>query len=147
MEPGCFKDMMGSSSIHIDLSILLSKGTAKLFRFSPRRQRIMIWLTLLWAVSALILFSLLRNAFRPGLTDVPGPFLAKFSNLWRLYTTWRQTFKDDIPVLHRKYKSSLIRIGPNLVSCSDPRVIDSIYGFHNEMMKVGMLFSLFLLVE
>ena len=96
----------------------------------------MAWLTLLYGVLAVTIFSLLRNALRPGIRSVPGPFLAKFSNLWRLYTTWKRTFKDDIPVLHRKYGSSLVRIGPNLVSCSDPRAIDSIYGFHNEMQKV-----------
>ena len=107
----------------------------------------MVWLTLLYGFLAVIIFSLLRNALRPGLRDVPGPFLAKFSNLWRLYTTWQRTFKDDIPVLHKKFGSSLVRIGPNIVSCSDPRAIDSIYGFHNEMQKVRHIFVSMILME
>ncbi|CAD6580679.1 MAG: hypothetical protein ASARMPREDX12_000234 [Alectoria sarmentosa] len=80
----------------------------------------MAWLTLLYGILAVTTVSLLRNALRPGLRDVPGPFLAKFSNLWRLYTTWQRTFKDDIPVLHKKYGSSLVRIGPNLSDMVKP---------------------------
>ena len=99
----------------------------------------MAWLTLLYGILAVTIFSFLKKALQPGLRDIPGPFLAQFSNFWRLYTTWQRTFKDDIPVLHKRYGSSLVRIGPNLVSCSDPRAIDSIYGFHNEMQKVKLI--------
>ena len=87
-------------------------------------------------LAAFILVSILREIFHPGLADIPGPFFAKFTSLWRLYTTWQRTFQYDIPRLHRKYNSTLIRLSPDMVSCTDPRVIDRAFGFHNEMQKV-----------
>jgi hypothetical protein len=93
-------------------------------------------LTLLYDALALLLSKFLRNALRPGLVSVPGPFAAKFSNLWRLYKVWQWKFKEDLPALHQKYNSSIIRIGPKIVSCSDPRAVELIYGFHTEFKKV-----------
>lgn len=93
-------------------------------------------LRLLYSALALLLFNFLRNALRPGLLSIPGPFVAKFSDLWRLYKVWQWKFKEDLPALHQKYNSSIIRIGPKMVSCSDPRAIEPIYGFHTEFKKV-----------
>lgn len=93
-------------------------------------------LTLLYGSLALLLMGLLRNAIQPGLVTIPGPFAAKFSNIWRLYKVWQWKFKDDLPALHQKYNSSVIRIGPKMVSCSDPRAVELIYGFHTEFKKV-----------
>ncbi|CAK4031463.1 cytochrome P450 [Lecanosticta acicola] len=44
-------------------------------------------------------------------------------------------FTKDLPRLHEYYKSPFIRLGPNLVSCSDPATIEYIYGFHNQLRK------------
>ena len=92
----------------------------------------------------LILYHFLRNALQPGLVNVPGPFLAKFTDIWRLYKVWMWTFKEDIPALHEKYNSTLVRIGPNMVSCSDPAAVEMIYGFHTEFTKVQPLPKCFL---
>ena len=80
----------------------------------------------------------LRIALQPGLAGIPGPFLAKFTNLWRLYKVWNWTFKQDLPALHEYYNSQLIRVGPNLLSCSDPRAVETIYGFQSQFKKVCM---------
>lgn len=96
-----------------------------------------LWPFLVISTFLVIAYSFIRAARRPGLANIPGPFLARYTNLWCLYVTWRRSFKDDVPKLHAKYNSTLVRIGPNLVSCSDTRAIDSIYGFHNSMMKVS----------
>lgn len=86
---------------------------------------------------ALLLSRILRNAVRPGLVSIPGPFAAKFTDLWRLYKVWQWTFKEDLPALHRKYNSTVVRIGPKMVSCSDPRAVELIYGFHTGFKKVS----------
>ncbi|WPH03602.1 cytochrome P450 [Acrodontium crateriforme] len=89
--------------------------------------------------SVLLIVHLLREWLQPGLVNVPGPFLAKFSDLWRLYKVWNWSFKDSLPELHKKYDSSLIRIGPKLLSCSDPRAVETIYGFHSNFKKSDMV--------
>jgi hypothetical protein len=88
------------------------------------------------AVFLLSFFHLLSNFFQPGLVDVPGPFAAKFTDLWRLFKVWQRRFKEDLPVLHATHRSTLIRIGPRMVSCSDPRAVELVYGFHTEFNKV-----------
>lgn len=93
-------------------------------------------LQLLAAVVFLILFHLVRNVFEPGLVDIPGPFAAKFTNLWRLYKLWQWRFKEDLPGLHQRYNSNLIRVGPRMLSCSDPKAVELIYGFHTAFKKV-----------
>jgi hypothetical protein len=89
------------------------------------------------ALSLLFLSHLLSNFFQPGLVDVPGPYAAKFTNLWRLFKVWQMSFKEDLPGLHAMHRSTLIRIGPRMVSCSDPRAVELIYGFHTEFNKVS----------
>ncbi|KAI4861652.1 cytochrome P450 [Hypoxylon rubiginosum] len=96
-------------------------------------------LTLLGGAIVLFLLSLLRDALRPGLVNIPGPAVAKFTNVWRLYKLWQWRFKEDLPGLHEKYNSSLVRIGPKMVSCSDPRAVELIYGFHTEFKKSNMV--------
>ncbi|KAL4925851.1 cytochrome P450 [Aspergillus undulatus] len=91
-------------------------------------------------ILALILLAhLLRNFLQPSLISIPGPPVAKFTDLWRLYKVWTWRFKEDLPFLHEKYNSSLIRIGPSMVSCSDPRAVEVIYGFHTEFKKSDMV--------
>lgn len=94
-------------------------------------------LELLQAAFAVFVLHLVRNALQPGLTRIPGPFLAKFTDIWRLFKLWQWTFKEDLPDLHRKYNSTLIRVGPRTLSCSDPRAVELIYGFHTEFKKVS----------
>lgn len=93
-------------------------------------------LMLLKAVVGLLILHMLRNAFQPGLICIPGPFATKFTDLWRLYKAWQWRFKEDLPGLHQKYNSSLIRVGPKTLSCSDPKAVELIYGFHTAFKKV-----------
>ena len=88
-------------------------------------------LTLPIGVLAIAVVYLLYNLLRPGLRSIPGPWLAKFSNLYRLMLNRRGRFSHDILDLHRKY-GSVVRIGPDVVSIADSRVVDSIYGLKGE---------------
>lgn len=68
------------------------------------------------------------------LRDVPGPFIAKFTDLWRLLVVWRRDSHDRYLELHNKY-GDLVRIGPNCVSISKPDMIQSIYGIQKGYVK------------
>ncbi|KAL1863957.1 hypothetical protein VTK73DRAFT_6277 [Phialemonium thermophilum] len=94
----------------------------------------------LWAVFVLILSAgflanLFLNRYKPGLRSIPGPFLASFTNLWRLIDVARGRHQDTLINLHRKYKSKLVRIGPNAVSVADPDAVRIIYGLKTGFSK------------
>ncbi|KAI1801715.1 cytochrome P450 [Daldinia bambusicola] len=79
---------------------------------------------------------LLYNRFRKDLRDIPGPTAAAYTGLWRLLDVrGGQAHKTHIK-LHRKH-GSLVRIGPNHVSVSDPREINHIYGPKSQYTKTG----------
>ncbi|KAI1483449.1 cytochrome P450 [Daldinia eschscholtzii] len=91
-------------------------------------------------VASLLVFGivsrLLWNRFRKDLRDIPGPKIAAYTGLWRwLDVRSGQAHKTHIK-LHRKY-GSLVRIGPNHVSISDPREINHIYGPKSKYIKTG----------
>lgn len=52
-------------------------------------------LRILWAFTYATFFSPLRN--------VPGPFLARYTDLWHLWRVWRGQFEQDDVALHKKY--------------------------------------------
>ncbi|KAL4991599.1 hypothetical protein BDW68DRAFT_135868 [Aspergillus falconensis] len=66
------------------------------------------------------------------LSHIPGPFLAKLTNIPRF--TWVLSNKaHDIHVsLHRKY-GPLVRLGPNIVSFADPKEVGHVYAFSNPL--------------
>ncbi|KAF2104916.1 cytochrome P450 [Rhizodiscina lignyota] len=62
------------------------------------------------------------------LRSVPGPFLAAFTDLWRWRAQQKTLFYGPTLVkLHEQY-GKLVRIGPNLVSISDPAAVNVVYG-------------------
>ena len=78
----------------------------------------------------------LSPLFHPGLRKIPGPLWARCSNLWRFIDTWRGSHEVNIVKLHEKYGSA-VRVGPNVVSISDPDALDKIYGSKTDFSKVG----------
>jgi len=68
------------------------------------------------------------------LREVPGPFAAKFTNLWRLLVVWRRDSHDRYVKLHKKY-GDVVRIGPNCISISKPDMISNIYGIQKGYVK------------
>ena len=69
------------------------------------------------------------------LKDIPGPFLAKFSNLWRIFDYYKLTQPITQRRLHAKYGPA-VRLGPNLVSLNDPALVDVIYNTRGTFRKV-----------
>ena len=70
-----------------------------------------------------------------GLWDLPGPVLAKVSNLWRLIEYWKGHQELVLHDLHRKH-GKIVQIGPNVVSITDPDAIEMIYGIKADLPKV-----------
>ena len=71
------------------------------------------------------------------LRQVPGPFLAAWTNLPRVSWALSKRAHEIHIELHEKY-GDLVRFGPNMVSISDPREIPTLYPMRPGFVKVGM---------
>ncbi|KAJ4368605.1 hypothetical protein N0V86_009512 [Didymella sp. IMI 355093] len=69
------------------------------------------------------------------LKKVPGPLLAKFSNIWRFYNHYGQTHIETQKELHKKY-GDVVRLGPNTVSVADASLLKTIYSTRGTFLKV-----------
>ncbi|KAJ5348201.1 Cytochrome P450 E-class group I [Penicillium brevicompactum] len=83
-----------------------------------------------------IILRLLTNRYKRVLRDIPGPVLARYSRLWKLYSVWKGDHHHVEIDLHRKH-GSLVRIGPNHISVSDPSAIPLIYGLNKGFTKTA----------
>lgn len=84
------------------------------------------------AAFSILLWSL-HSYFR--LQDVPGPFIAAWTDLPRLSWVLSNRAHEIHIQLHRQY-GKMVRLGPNMVSISDPAEISTIYGFNPVFQKV-----------
>jgi hypothetical protein len=91
----------------------------------------------LWISFSLILLGikLLVNKYFCGLNAIPGPFAAGFTNLWRVSNTLFSNPTETLVQLHRRFDSYFVRLGPNVVSVSDPSLIPTIYGVNTDFKK------------
>ncbi|KAJ5946669.1 hypothetical protein N7454_003508 [Penicillium verhagenii] len=94
--------------------------------------------TIYAACVVLVAFALrlLTNRYKSGLSDIPGPTLAKYSRLWKLHSVWKGDHQHAAIDLHREH-GALVRIGPNHVSVSDPSAISVIYGLNKGFTKTA----------
>lgn len=83
------------------------------------------------SITTLIVHS--RNA---KLDHIPGPFFARYTNLYSLYNSWRAGQDTDfLHYLHRKY-GDVVRTAPRMVSVADPEAVELIYGLKARLSKV-----------
>ncbi|KAF5633551.1 benzoate 4-monooxygenase [Fusarium sp. NRRL 25303] len=68
------------------------------------------------------------------LRGIPGPLLARFSNLWLLYICRKSKRSDTVYDLHERL-GPVVRIQPNHVSIVDERAIHLVYGHGKELEK------------
>jgi hypothetical protein len=101
-------------------------------------------ITILYPLVLGILFSticviirLILNYHTPGMRVFPGPAVAKFTNIWRLSSTFFGHHERRLQRLHDKY-GSVVRIGPKAISISDPNAIKGIYGLKANFPKVSL---------
>lgn len=88
-----------------------------------------------WSLLLLpLIYYLFPYLSRQDLWSIPGPFPAKFSNLWLLYQsrlTRRSLAVDEQHAKHGKF----VRIAPNHVSVASDGAIQEIYGHGNGFLK------------
>ncbi|KAI5867005.1 cytochrome P450 [Durotheca rogersii] len=88
-----------------------------------------------WGIcGAILLVNLVLTRNRKGLREIPGPFLASFSNLWKLRAVWNKNMHRENVRVHEDY-GPIVRIGPNHVSVADPQSMKLIYGVQNVFRK------------
>jgi hypothetical protein len=88
---------------------------------------------LLLVVALLIIFHLYKTWAK--LRHIPGPFLARLTNLPRFCWVWSRKAHEIHIDLHEKH-GKLVRFGPNMVSVGDPSEIPNIYRMHAPLLKV-----------
>src|SRR5579862_446833 len=91
----------------------------------------------LLVISAVIFARLFYLRYLSPYRDIPGPFLATISPLWRLRAALNGTLNNDITECHRKY-GPIFRIAPDEVSISDPEAIKVIYAHGAGFTKVSI---------
>ncbi|KAK5072143.1 hypothetical protein LTR64_004079 [Lithohypha guttulata] len=96
----------------------------------------MIFSLLLW-ITPLLLLIYLSNTYALVPSRIPGPLLAKFTDLWRLLSVYGRNTHEEQDKLHKRYRgrSDLVRLGPNLVSASGPGYIQQIYAIDKKLPK------------
>lgn len=93
---------------------------------------VLSWIALFW-----LLVRYLTTYYKPGLRQIPGPLVARFSSLYR---PWKIA-KGDAPVFYRKLHEQygqIVRTGPNTVSISDPNAVSTVYGISSKFLKVSL---------
>lgn len=81
--------------------------------------------------------SLLYGHLTSPLRHIPGPFVAKFTDLWRFLSVLGRQAEVTQGKLHDKHGQA-VRMGPNMVSISDPHMVKEIYSRKNVLIKVKL---------
>lgn len=66
----------------------------------------------------------------------PGHWASSFSNLWRFLDVFSQKANLTHIKLHEQY-GDVVRMGPNIVSVSDPVVVREAFRLRNPWIKVS----------
>lgn len=99
----------------------------------------------IWALGGLLLIYFLQRFLNDPLRRIPGPFIARFTNLW-IVAQCRLLRRSQVVVnMHRKY-GKFVRISPNHISISDPKAMQEIYG-HKAAFTKGPFYDAFFQVR
>ncbi|KAF8182061.1 cytochrome P450 monooxygenase [Pholiota molesta] len=69
-----------------------------------------------------------------GIRKYPGPFLAKFSDIWLGWVSNHGHRSEVVHEMHKKY-GPIVRLAPNHVSVADPDALGVIYAHGNGALK------------
>lgn len=72
------------------------------------------------------------------LRHVPGPAIAKLTNIYQLVVYYQGRQVRVIRDLHDRYGSA-VRIGPRHVSLNDPSLISTVYSLKGDYIKASLL--------
>lgn len=107
----------------------------KLLTLQSNYDRSDLIIVALAAISLTFVVSLVRTARKRGLRDIPGPRLARISNLYLAKQVPKLELHRLFNELHGKY-GTFVRVGPNKVSIADPAYLPVIYGINSKFNKV-----------
>lgn len=90
-----------------------------------------------WIVGliALAVTRLLFFRYKHGFSKYNGPFLASFTDIWRMYYAYSRKYQPPMIDVHEKYGDT-VRLGPNIISFAKPEAIKDIYGAGKAWDKV-----------
>ena len=108
------------------------------FRTVSKHDRIFAFVCGSLFVLALFCLQLLRTRQRDDLRDVPGPFIASFSNFLKVKAACQGNIHKWNQSLHKRY-GSVVRIGPQHVSFSSPEAFSIIHASRQAYAKVSIL--------
>lgn len=95
------------------------------------------------AIVLIVYLQLLYTRYRKQLNSIPGPFVASFSNLWKLAAVYYEDMPGWNMSVHEKY-GPVVRIGPNHVSFASPDAFQIIHGSRQAFAKVRVCLSSFI---
>lgn len=72
--------------------------------------------------------------YRPAFLSIPGPFAAKFTDLWLARQAMRGNRSLVVHEQHKKY-GKFVRIAPNHISIADPAALNQVYGHSTGTLK------------
>jgi hypothetical protein len=93
-----------------------------------------------------LLSSFVISYFRSGLRELPGPVLARFTLLWKVWVHIKGDGHVVYQNIHKRY-GPIVRTGPNSVSIGDAAMIPKIYLSGHSYLKVGSRLAVYVLVE
>ena len=96
-----------------------------------------LFLHVLEAFLGLLLVQGCWNLITSPIKHIPGPFWAKCTNLWRLLNVYTGHAEKTQRQLH-DVLGPAVRLGPNMVSISDPDMINQVYSRKNLLRKVWL---------
>ena len=91
-----------------------------------------VWI---FCLIALATGRLLYFRYKKGFSKYNGPFLASFTDLWRVYDKYFNMDKPPMVDVHEKY-GDVVRVGPNILCFAKPEAIKDIYGPSKSWNKV-----------
>ena len=83
-----------------------------------------------------IIIHLARRFWNDPLRKYPGPFIARYSNLWMCYHTWSCNLPERLLELHQQH-GPVVRVGPNNLDFDGKAAIPIIYKSGRSMPKTG----------
>jgi hypothetical protein len=102
-----------------------------------------ITLTIAAALVFALVIQLLVQSWTSGLGHVPGPPLARYTNLWAAIHALKLSSAKSGPAvaefsrrLQREYGSTTVRTGPRTVTILDPAAIQVVYGVRQKLDRV-----------
>lgn len=92
-------------------------------------------LSVLAGIALLYLVRLIWQTYTHPLRTIKGPILARYTNWWRLIDASRGHSDVTLANLHKQHGQA-VRLGPNTISLSDPRMIKVVYNVKAPWKKV-----------